>query len=313
MFTPTQSQKKVIDGVKFPPAGRYVIGVSGGVDSVALLDILASTGKGLDLVVAHFDHGWRDDSHLDAELVKSLSLVFNLPYYKGMAKAARSEAVARQQRYDFLYGLAAQTGAAGIITAHHLNDRLETSIFNTLRGTNRRGRTPAAERPGVYRPLHRLTKDELKEYAESRALPWREDSTNSSLEIQRNFIRHELMPVASHIVPTYHGLMELSGSLNSQIDSWLENYLESYSQYTSGSITFDREKLRLLSHPVIAEVLAYSIRQLEPGLQLSNERLKDLALAVKTGRSGIQKDIAGRLKLLVGYDIVAVALPRSPI
>lgn len=305
-----QSPKELIDGVKFPPAGKYVIAVSGGVDSVALLDILAKRRE-LDLVVGHFDHRWREDSHLDAELVRSLSLIFNLPYYLGAASSAKTEEEARRQRYDFLYGLAGMVGAAGIVTAHHLDDRIETSFFNNLRGTSRKGREAFLTRPGVFRPLSELRKTDLIAHAKNQGLPWREDSTNKSLDVTRNFIRHEILPVAGEVLESkYRLLMDASSRLGRQIEVHLDEFLAEYSARIQNGIELDRAPLQGRTLQETAEILAHSIRQLEPGLQLTKERLKDLAHAAKTARPGIQKDIAGRLKLKVAYDRVAIRRPR---
>src|SRR4051794_16456164 len=120
--------------------GKYVVAVSGGVDSVGLLDLLRMD-PGVKLTVSHFDHGIRDDSHLDRAHVQALARRYQLPfvYDKGALGPGASEAEARTARYQFLDNVKTKTGAHAIVTAHHQDDVLETAIINLLRGTGRKG------------------------------------------------------------------------------------------------------------------------------------------------------------------------------
>jgi tRNA(Ile)-lysidine synthase len=122
--------------------GRYVIAVSGGVDSVALLHALTKR-PALDMIVAHFDHGIRPESAQDAAFVRTLAESYGLPFVTDRVELGpdASEASARQARYSFLRTLQRQYDATSIITAHHQDDLLETAIINLLRGTGRRGLT----------------------------------------------------------------------------------------------------------------------------------------------------------------------------
>lgn len=289
--------------------------VSGGVDSVSMLDILAKHGEGLDLAVAHFDHGWADHPETDARsAVAGYAKVLRLPFYVGdSANVPASEEYGRQQRYDYLFGLAAALGAKGVITAHHADDKLETSLFNVSRGTSRRGRSPEFDRPGIWRPLIGLTKSDLETYAAEQELPVWQDSADSDMRFSRNFFRREVIPTAEQMHPgfiwLYRELMDSTGQVSGLIENEITKLLDQIAVPVAGGIELDRTELSHLPLPVIAEVIMSAIRQIEPGLQLRRERVKQLALAVKAGRPGITKDIAGRLKLRVGYDRVAVVLP----
>lgn len=172
-----------------------MVAVSGGVDSVVLLDLLTRQ-PGLELAVAHFDHGIRPDSAEDRMLVQKAAAVYGLPFFyeEGSLGAGASEARARTARYDFLERIREQEGARAIITAHHQDDLVETMILNLLRGTGRKGLAGLGDRPTVLRPLLHLSKKELVEYAQSHHLRWREDSTNADDRYARNYIRHQLMP-----------------------------------------------------------------------------------------------------------------------
>src|SRR5689334_6585659 len=121
--------------VDWPKPGHYVVAVSGGVDSMALLHMLNSRPD-LKLTVAHFDHGIRDDSAQDLLLVEKVAKSYGRPF---VFKAGRlgpdaSEAGARTARYRFLRQVLRDCGAKAIITGHHQDDLLETAILNMLRG-----------------------------------------------------------------------------------------------------------------------------------------------------------------------------------
>jgi tRNA(Ile)-lysidine synthetase-like protein len=179
--------------------GTYVVAVSGGVDSMVLLDALTKQ-SGLKLIVAHFDHGMRTDSTKDRELVAAAAHRYGLPFVSTRAELGfnASEAVARQARYTFLYQVMADYHADAIITAHHQDDSIETAIINLVRGTGRKGLNALRSTPKLLRPFLHLTKKDVYEYArqqisQGKPIPWREDSTNNSDDYLRNYIRHHVV------------------------------------------------------------------------------------------------------------------------
>lgn len=171
------------------PAGKYVVAVSGGVDSVVLLDIL-SKKPGLELIVAHFDHGIRDDSAQDADFVKSLAEKYHLRFEMRREELGpgASEELARARRYLFLKEMATKFDG-GLITAHHNDDVIETVAINLLRGTGWRGL--AVLDSGILRPLTDFSKLDILDYAKKQNLTWHEDSTNQSDKYLRNRIRRQ--------------------------------------------------------------------------------------------------------------------------
>ena len=190
-------------------SGTYIVAVSGGVDSIVLLDILKNQTD-LNLIVAHFDHGVRTDSELDRQFVEKLSKKINLPFVYESAQlgSAASEEAARSARYAFLERARQAYQARAIVTAHHQDDVLETAIINLLRGTNRRGLSSLTSRPQLARPLLHVSKRDLKAYAQEQGLVWREDSTNSDDSYLRNYVRLHLVPQfssnRSRPFPRYH-------------------------------------------------------------------------------------------------------------
>lgn len=166
---------------------KYIVAVSGGVDSMVLLDMMVRSAEH-ELIVAHFDHGIRADSHLDAQLVKEVAKKHGLIFETKREElgSMASEAFAREHRYTFLKSLA-DKHKASIVTAHHLDDVVETIAINITRGTGWRGL--AVLDSGVSRPLLDIDKASLIDYARRNNIVWREDVTNTSPAYLRNRIR----------------------------------------------------------------------------------------------------------------------------
>lgn len=194
---------------------RYVLAVSGGVDSVVLLDMLtrrqaaviktAAALKELGgdapvyadaprdlLVVAHFDHGIRPESASDARFVAGLAKHYGLEFDTTREElgAGANEAVARSRRYAFLRQVAGKYNAR-IVTAHHADDALESIALNVQRGTGWRGLAPLGDAT-IVRPLLKFWKDDLYEYATQRKLEWVEDATNHTDAYARNVLRRRI-------------------------------------------------------------------------------------------------------------------------
>ncbi len=170
---------------------KFIVAVSGGVDSVALLHMLVrqyGQSSRQYLIVAHMNHGIRPDASSDAEFVRSLARSYGLDYEQADANLGpgASEERARHARYTFLNELARQYKAQ-VITAHHLDDLVETVALNVTRGTGWRGL--AVFGAPVKRPLLDMTKQDVIEYAQHHGLEWREDSTNTSDAYLRNRLR----------------------------------------------------------------------------------------------------------------------------
>lgn len=167
---------------------KYLVAVSGGVDSVVLLDMLAGEG-GHELTVAHFDHGIRGDSAADARFVEALARSYGADFVTRREELGEnaSEELARARRYEFLQGEAKKRGAT-IVTAHHAGDIIETIAINISRGTGWRG-AAVLDNPAIYRPLLPLTKEKIRMYAGSKRLEWVEDSTNAERKYLRNRMR----------------------------------------------------------------------------------------------------------------------------
>ncbi|MFO0943788.1 MAG: tRNA lysidine(34) synthetase TilS [Pirellulales bacterium] len=185
---------------------RIVLAVSGGADSVALLRLVQqSVGISQNLLVAHFNHGWRDaESDADQQFVESLTQSLGVACATERAVCtteSRSEQTARNRRYAFLQRVAAEHQANFIATAHTASDRVETMLHNLCRGTGLSGMCSLAETrklvSGVtlIRPLWHCYREEILGYLRELGQVYREDSSNSNEHYRRNFLRHSVLPL----------------------------------------------------------------------------------------------------------------------
>ncbi|MES2876681.1 MAG: tRNA lysidine(34) synthetase TilS [Patescibacteria group bacterium] len=170
---------------------KYIVAVSGGVDSVVLLDMLVKADEH-ELVVAHFDHGIRQESADDASFVAGLARRYGIRYETRREELGpnASEEQARIRRYTFLRELA-EAESATIVTAHHKDDIIETIAINLIRGTGWRGLAVLGDLT-VNRPLLGHGKQELYDYALQENLEWVQDATNQTETYLRNRIRRRL-------------------------------------------------------------------------------------------------------------------------
>ena len=205
----------------------FLIAVSGGRDSMALLYLMLEAG--LKFSVAHLDHGIRQDSGLDAsflqEVCAKLEISFftervNIPEIAAKRKWGIEEA-ARKIRYSFLTRVAKKISSSAILTAHHLEDNAETILMQLLRGTAR-ATGIAVRRDRILRPLLEISKTELENYLLERGLTWHEDSSNTDTKYTRNWIRLSLRPKLLERYP--HAFQSLSryGILARDEDEFLE-------------------------------------------------------------------------------------------
>ena len=197
----------------FTPGDTVVVAVSGGADSVALLDILASLrGLRLKLVAAHLNHMLRgDESDGDEGFVRNLADSYGLPIVVrrvDVRDVARREGksledAGRSCRYAFFDEVAATHGACSVALAHHADDQAETVLLRLLRGAAGSGLCAMAPRSaGRYvRPLLGVSRREIEGYLEARGIAWRNDSSNEDGKFLRNRIRHELIPFLSGYNP----------------------------------------------------------------------------------------------------------------
>jgi tRNA(Ile)-lysidine synthase len=265
---------------------KWIVAVSGGVDSVVLLDMLVAS-QTADLVVAHVDHGIRGDSHEDAVLVEGLAAQYELAFetVKLQLGSDASELQARDKRYEWLESIREQYGATAIATAHHQDDLIETIVINIQRGTGWRGLCSLRDTDQRKRPLLTMNKASIVSYAIERGLEWREDSTNDDVRYMRNYIRHGIIPrltsdARRELLRLYYAQLPLRLQIEQEIvklhdDAYRDNGLSRY---------------LLIMAP---EAVALELLRVACSEGLLTHQLRQLLLFAKTARVGAVLEAGG--------------------
>jgi len=196
----------------FKPADKLLLAVSGGIDSVVLCKLCKNAGY--DFSIAHGNFQLRDEeSERDEHFVDTLAAKYEVKLYKKkFATIAYAnthkisiQVAARQLRYDWFHEIVESwpdESANYILTAHHLDDNIETQLMNFFKGTGIAGLRGILPKTGILvRPLLFAKKDELKQYAIEHNLKWVEDSSNKSDKYSRNYFRHHIIPLVERIYP----------------------------------------------------------------------------------------------------------------
>lgn len=284
---------------------KYIVAVSGGVDSVVLLDMLVNGHIDLpeaEFVVAHFDHGIRENSADDARLVDELADRYGLPVEIERVElgADVSEEKAREERYKFLQKSRKKHQASHIITAHHQDDLVETAIFNLSRGTGWRGLASLKSTDGILRPLLHLKKEDLYSHARRHQLNWSEDITNQDEAYTRNYVRRSLIPKAISLDPTFKGSMNDIISkvqlLQKEIDLQIKDIL-AQAKLDDDSYILARHKLVMWPNIVSLEILRAIIIQLDPDWHPTTLQLNLILNFCKTSKPGKNYEVSKQVKI----------------
>ncbi|APG23901.1 MAG: tRNA lysidine(34) synthetase TilS [Syntrophotalea acetylenica] len=222
----------LISCIGLQPKDRILVGVSGGVDSVVLLDLLwQAAGKlQLEIRAAHLDHCMRSESCRDAEFVRELCLRLQVPLSLGCidvptlaAQRKRGlEEAARDARRDFLLRTARLEGCRFVALGHHRDDQAETFMHRLLRGSSLSGLACMRLRSDPFiRPLLTFSRSDILQYRDSRQLGHVEDLSNADPSFTRNRLRHELLPLLREYNPRIdHHLAALSRRIAVEEDYW---------------------------------------------------------------------------------------------
>lgn len=251
---------------------NYLVAVSGGVDSVVLLDMLVKQGDA-SLVVAHFDHGIREDSADDEAFVRKLAASYGLAYVskREVLGSGASEAYARDRRYAFLKS-EAKKHQATLVTAHHLDDLVESIAINLYRGTGWRG--VAVFGSPIERPLVSLPKASILQYAKDNQLVWREDATNKTDVYLRNRLRKKTATLSIDQKRQLHALQSTQKRLHEEITKGVKELVGQGPSYS-----------RYLFTTLPAGVALECLRVMSKG-SLTRPQLERLLHAIKTVTNG---------------------------
>ncbi|PID68146.1 MAG: tRNA lysidine(34) synthetase TilS [Flavobacteriia bacterium] len=240
---------------------KLLLAVSGGMDSVVLTHIIAQWGD-TKIGIAHVNFQLRgNDSDGDEAFVKDMAERYNIPFYVKRINTyayvnkhqLSVQMAARKLRYDWFETLMKSHGYDYLLTAHHLDDSIETFIININRKTGLEGLTGIkAVNGAIIRPLLDFTRYDLETYARQHQLDWRKDVTNASIKYERNHIRHRLLPAWERINPDFRADLKQTMSYLKESQYLIEDYLTTIKpQFWSENdevVIIDLEKLHALPH-----------------------------------------------------------------
>lgn len=288
---------------------RLLVGVSGGVDSVVLLDLLASVAPELDLelMVLHVDHCIRPESAADAEFVMGLCRGPDIPCRietvdvpkLASERGLSLEAAGREARRELLQRWSEEHNCRRIVLAHHRGDQAETFLQRLLRGSGLSGLQAMRVDDGRYwRPLLSFSRGRIEAYARERQLEWVEDASNADPQFLRNRIRLELLPQLAQINPRIdERLAALCLQLQREEEFWRQQVEQVWPQVlltTDDGLRLGRTRL-LECHPALRlRLLREALRRLRGDLQaLESVHIEALDKLLRTERSQAELDLPG--------------------
>ncbi|MFQ6607104.1 MAG: tRNA lysidine(34) synthetase TilS [Fidelibacterota bacterium] len=228
--------KHLNDAGFFPKGSGILLAVSGGVDSVVLLDLMSSLAQEQNwrLEVAHYNHGIRGRAaDEDERFTNELAMEKGLPFHRGKLPVMpvnhkmNWEAYARHHRYEFLEKCRKAAGLDWITTAHHAMDQVETMFMRLLHGTGVNGLQGIHEQEGIIvRPLLRFRKESIDEYAQDQNLLYRHDVTNDDLHYERNFLRKNVLPLLEKRFPDYQENSRILSENIRELEEFVKALLE---------------------------------------------------------------------------------------
>ena len=292
----------------FRPGDTVLVAVSGGADSLVLLDVLAELAgeEGIALRVVHVDHGVRPESGEDAEFVNGVASHYGLDCAVHRVEVEEGgmspEEALREARYGAFRSELEEAGAACLATGHTADDRVETLLLRLISGAGPRGLGAIPPvRPPYIRPLIRVWRREVEEYAEHLPFTPRSDRTNLDTSIPRNRVRHRLLPLLEEEYnPSVRRVLlaeaELLASLAELLDRLTEEAAKDDVSHTAAGTEIDVEGLRSRPLAIRREAIANSLRGmgLEPDFELVEDIRRKLLDIEGTSRLDLGPEAAAR-------------------
>ncbi len=315
----------------FSAGDRVLVAVSGGPDSVALLDVLHSLREewGLHLEVAHLQHGIRgEEAREDARFVAALADSLNLPLHlkevsipsiRKSAGKGNLEALARDERYRFFTAVAQERGLNKVATAHTLDDQAETVLMWFLRGCGtkglagisplRHGASQDADSvsvPALVRPLLGISKAEIVDYLGERQLAYRMDRTNEEPALLRNWIRLELLPrIASRIDTRWPQRLARQAALFRDENVFMDRLARIELEKLRASTGLDRKLLAEQDPALQRRILRLWLSEIRGQLRgLDFSHVEDLLHLAVRGAPNARLSIPGAWELVNAYESV---------
>lgn len=281
----------------------YIIGVSGGPDSMALLDMCRR--EGISLVIAHMNYQMRESAYRDMKIVEDYAQVYDIPCKIRMQQKeciGNFEAFAREQRYHFYAELLEAYHGEAILLAHHLDDHLETYLMQKQRGSEGKvwGIQERTMIKGclIIRPLLSMSKQEVMEYCERFDVPYGIDETNLSDDYTRNRIRHQVIEKMSH-----QEKLELKEKIRLENIEKQENYRK-WEQFIS-TWQHTVKELAMLPDEDLQGFLHYLLYE-HMHIAVNHHEIHLLMQLIQSGKDGWSRVLANQYEIYQEYGKLCV-------
>ena len=288
--------------------GTLLLAVSGGADSMAMLLACAEVGARTRgrMLAAHFSHRLRPTAdRRERAAVRRVAESLGVPFTSGTAQSPSDEAGARDARYRFLAGVAAEHRAAAILTAHTQDDQSETVLLRLTRGSGLRGagairecseRSVDGRTLTLLRPLLHVTRTETEAVCAEAGIRPAHDATNRSLRYARNRVRlrvlRELTALNPHVRAALAGFAERAADDDALLDQLAKDAVSGVEERSASSVTWPKSALRALPPALLPRVLERAWRSLHgDGATLGHQKLAQAAHVVaRGGRLSLGRD-----------------------
>lgn len=286
---------------------KVLIGCSGGVDSMVLLDcILRLKDKyNLDITVAHLNHMLRPEADDDEKFVIEMCKRYNIKCITRKVDVAKlkkekglsEEEAGRNARYSFFYELAEDLNIDRILLGHNKNDVIETFFLNLFRGSGLEGLASVPPvRDIIARPLINISREEIEEYAKLNNIPFVVDKTNFSLKYKRNIVRNEVLPLIKEkfgesVLNTIFRTVEIIREESDQMEALAQEYFQECVQKEDIYYVLNIEKVKNL--PVFLRRRIIKIMLEYFNSTISYDMLKEIEdlFSLSSGKRKVYKDL----------------------
>ena len=240
-----------------PAADPALLAVSGGIDSMVLLDAAIAVRAASAIRAATFDHASGDHSAIAADFVERVALAAGVSITVGRSEPLDrpTEARWREARLAFLRAAAAESRAI-LCTAHTRDDQIETVLFRELRGAGARGLAGLRASGTIRRPLLGFGRADVERYARAAGVQWVEDPTNANRSFARNRLRHELLPALRSGTPGLEAALvdigERASRWRAEVDEAVDARIDHTADREAGTLDVAASSLGVYDDGVLA-------------------------------------------------------------
>jgi tRNA(Ile)-lysidine synthase len=300
---------------------NVLIALSGGPDSVFLLEFLIKYKRRFDIQIAafHLNHNLRgNESKGDAEFCKRITARYKIPFFyssKNIRLYAKGnslsvEEAGREMRYKELFKIASAKGFTKIATAHNADDNTETVLLNLIKGTGLKGLSGIPfRRDNIIRPLLSLSKKDILNYNQQTELAFRSDSSNVENNYQRNYLRNEVVSlIKNKINPQIDSAVLKTSEIVKNVSSFLEDYINKHineaTRTKEDKLIIDLKKQNLIDSRLSGDFLRAAVKK------YFNEELENINVAdlqkLRSKQPGRRIELFNRLVAVKERDSIII-------